>query len=83
MKIHEFQAKELLKRYSIPIQMDSLLKKDQAEIVLDKVHNDLGANQFVIGGADPAGGRGKVVELSFVLIEKQLWKKLMIYTGGH
>ena len=38
MKIHEFQAKELLKRYSIPIQDGLTIESaDQAEIALDKV----------------------------------------------
>ena len=60
MKIHEFQAKELLKRYSIPIQDGLTIESaDQAEIALDKVHNDLGANQFVIKAQIHAGGRGK------------------------
>ena len=60
MKIHEFQAKELLKRYAIPIQdgitIDNLA---QAEAALDQVQADFGAEQFVIKAQIHAGGRGK------------------------
>jgi succinyl-CoA synthetase beta subunit len=60
MKIHEFQAKELLKRYAIPIQdgrtIDTLA---EAEAALDQVQTDLGAEQFVIKAQIHAGGRGK------------------------
>jgi len=60
MKIHEYQAKELLKGYGIPIQ-DGVTIEDlaQAEAALDQVHTGLGADQFVIKAQIHAGGRGK------------------------
>jgi succinyl-CoA synthetase beta subunit len=60
MKIHEYQAKELLKGYGIPIQ-DGVTIEDhsQAEAAVDQVEKELGANQFVIKAQVHAGGRGK------------------------
>ncbi|MEI6891005.1 MAG: ADP-forming succinate--CoA ligase subunit beta [Pontiella sp.] len=60
MKIHEFQAKELLKSYGIPIQ-DGVTIEDlaQAEAALDQVHKEFGAEQYVIKAQVHAGGRGK------------------------
>ena len=58
MKIHEFQAKELLKRYAIPIQDGITDTLDQADAALDRMQVDL-AEQFVIKAQIHAGGRGK------------------------
>lgn len=60
MKIHEYQAKELLKDYGIPIQ-DGVTIEDigQAEAALDQVSKDFGAKQYVIKAQIHAGGRGK------------------------
>jgi len=60
MKIHEYQAKELLKAYSIPIQ-DGVTIEDvnQAEAAIDQVNKELGAEQYVIKAQVHAGGRGK------------------------
>lgn len=60
MKIHEYQAKEILKRYGIPIQ-DGVTIDDpaQAESAVDQVAGELGAEQFVIKAQVHAGGRGK------------------------
>ncbi len=60
MKIHEYQAKELLKGYGIPIQ-DGVTIEDptQAEAAVDQVSRDLGAEQFIIKAQVHAGGRGK------------------------
>ncbi|MDF7801401.1 ADP-forming succinate--CoA ligase subunit beta [Pontiellaceae bacterium B1224] len=60
MKIHEYQAKELLKGYGIPIQ-DGVTIEDlaEAEAAIDKVSKELGAEQFVIKAQIHAGGRGK------------------------
>jgi succinyl-CoA synthetase beta subunit len=59
MKIHEFQAKELLKAFGIPIQ-DGITIDDpaRAEAALDAVAEELGAEQFVIKAQVHAGGRG-------------------------
>ncbi|MBN2163546.1 MAG: ADP-forming succinate--CoA ligase subunit beta [Pontiellaceae bacterium] len=60
MKIHEYQAKELLKGYGIPIQ-DGVTIDDasQSGAALDRVSDELGAGQFVIKAQVHAGGRGK------------------------
>jgi succinyl-CoA synthetase beta subunit len=60
MKIHEYQAKEILKKYGIPIQ-DGIAIDDinQAEATIDQVATDFNTNQFVIKAQIHAGGRGK------------------------
>lgn len=59
MKIHEYQAKEILKKYGVPIQdgvaIQSLSQLDNAiSVLLSK-----GINQFVVKSQIHAGGRGK------------------------
>ncbi len=60
MKIHEFQAKQLLKKYGVPIQdgftIDSI---DDAQAAIDKVSQEFSTDQFVIKAQIHAGGRGK------------------------
>lgn len=60
MKIHEYQAKELLKGYGIPIQDGVTIENlDQAEAAIDQVNKELGAEQYVVKAQVHAGGRGK------------------------
>ena len=60
MKIHEYQAKSLLKKYNIPIQdgvtIDCL---NEAEVAIKQVSEDYSTDQFVIKAQIHAGGRGK------------------------
>jgi succinyl-CoA synthetase beta subunit len=59
MKIHEYQAKEILKKYNVPVQ-DGIAIKDLAEV--DNAISQLqqrGINQFVVKSQIHAGGRGK------------------------
>jgi succinyl-CoA synthetase beta subunit len=59
MKIHEFQAKEILKKYGVPVQ-DGIAVKDMSDF--DAAINQLkarGINQFVVKSQIHAGGRGK------------------------
>ena len=60
MKIHEYQAKSILKKYNIPIQdgytLDNI--KDAKETIL-KVKNDFNTDDFVVKAQIHAGGRGK------------------------
>ena len=60
MKIHEYQAKDLFKKYGIPVQ-DGVVIDDLKDLnsALDKVAKDFGAHQFVIKAQVHAGGRGK------------------------
>ncbi|MBN1543344.1 ADP-forming succinate--CoA ligase subunit beta [candidate division KSB1 bacterium] len=56
MKIHEYQAKELLARYGIPIQKGKVaFKPDEVE----KIARDLQADEVVLKAQVHAGGRGK------------------------
>jgi succinyl-CoA synthetase beta subunit len=59
MKIHEYQAKEILKRFNVPVQdgvaIKSLTELDNAIAILES-H---GINQFVVKSQIHAGGRGK------------------------
>lgn len=59
MKIHEFQAKETLKKFGVPVQdgvaIKSMIEFDEAIAKLQA----LGINQFVVKAQIHAGGRGK------------------------
>jgi succinyl-CoA synthetase beta subunit len=59
MKIHEYQAKEILKRYNVPVQngvaIKSLSDFDKAIGILQSQ----GINQYVVKSQIHAGGRGK------------------------
>jgi len=59
MKIHEFQAKETLKKFGVPVQdgvaIKSMVEFDEAIAKLQA----LGINQFVVKAQIHAGGRGK------------------------
>ena len=60
MKIHEYQAKELLKGYDIPIQDGVTIEdKAQAEAAIDQVAKEHDTDQFIIKAQVHAGGRGK------------------------
>jgi succinyl-CoA synthetase beta subunit len=59
MKIHEYQAKEILKRYNVPVQDGIAVRELSA---LDNAVSELqsrGINQFVVKSQIHAGGRGK------------------------
>ncbi|OIP59592.1 MAG: succinate--CoA ligase subunit beta [Ignavibacteria bacterium CG2_30_36_16] len=59
MKIHEYQAKEILKKYKVPVQ-DGIAIRDLSEV--DDAISELqsrGINQFAVKSQIHAGGRGK------------------------
>ncbi len=60
MKIHEYQAKEILKEFGVAIQdgvvVDSI---DQLESAIDNVSQQFNCSQFVIKAQIHAGGRGQ------------------------
>ncbi len=59
MKIHEYQAKEVLKKFNVPVQ-DGIAIKDLSD--LDGAIEQLqqrGINQYVVKSQIHAGGRGK------------------------
>jgi succinyl-CoA synthetase beta subunit len=63
MKIHECEAKEILKKHGIPIQDGIVvdLGADDATInaAIDKVEQQFNSSQFVVKAQIHAGGRGK------------------------
>ena len=60
MKIHEFQAKAILKDYGIPIQDGYVIEDiNQAQKMIDKVKNDFNSIDVVVKAQIHAGGRGK------------------------
>ena len=60
MKIHEYQAKKILKENGVPIQ-DGIVIDDiaQLESTIDQVSEQFNCNQYVIKAQVHAGGRGK------------------------
>ncbi len=59
MKIHEYQAKETLKKYGVPVQ-DGIAIKNLSEFDLAIAQLQArGVNQFVVKSQIHAGGRGK------------------------
>ena len=60
MKIHEYQAKNILKKYNIPIQDGYTISDiNDAEKTILKVQEDFKTNDFVVKAQIHAGGRGK------------------------
>ena len=59
MKIHEYQAKEILKENGVPIQ-DGFVVENEADIesTIDKVAKEFNCSQFVVKAQIHAGGRG-------------------------
>ncbi len=59
MKIHEYQAKEILKEYNIPIQDGIVVTDDgQIESAINNVETQFNTSQFVVKAQIHAGGRG-------------------------
>ncbi len=59
MKIHEYQAKEILKRYNVPVQDGIAVKKlPDVEKAISELQSR-GINQYVVKSQIHAGGRGK------------------------
>lgn len=59
MKIHEYQAKEILKRYGVPIQDGVAIKElHELENAIMTLRSK-GVNQYVVKSQIHAGGRGK------------------------
>lgn len=59
MKIHEFQAKSLLKAYGVPVQDGVAIKRmSQFDKAIEKL-NKMGIKQYVVKSQIHAGGRGK------------------------
>ena len=60
MKIHEFQAKELLSNFNVPIQRGHVVySSNEIEKTIDKVRNEFNSDAVVVKAQIHAGGRGK------------------------
>jgi succinyl-CoA synthetase beta subunit len=60
MKIHEFQAKAILKMYDIPVQDGVVIESTEKGLeAVETVEKEFNAKQFVIKAQVHAGGRGK------------------------
>ena len=60
MKIHEYQGKQILKSYNIPIQDGVVVEnKEDIESAIDKVAEEYQCSQFIVKAQIHAGGRGK------------------------
>ena len=60
MKIHEYQAKSILKEYNIPIQDGYVIENiNDAESIINKVKKDFNSKDVVVKAQIHAGGRGK------------------------
>ncbi|NQY75170.1 MAG: ADP-forming succinate--CoA ligase subunit beta [Candidatus Margulisbacteria bacterium] len=60
MNIHEYQAKDLLASFGVPIQRGKVVDKiEDVETVIDEVATEYEASQFVVKAQIHAGGRGK------------------------
>ena len=60
MKIHEYQGKEILKSYGIPIQDGYVIDNiDDAQLTINKVQKKFDTEAVVVKAQIHAGGRGK------------------------
>jgi succinyl-CoA synthetase beta subunit len=60
MNLHEYQAKELLKRYKVPVQEGfACSTAHEAEEAYRQIKNEFGSNFAVVKAQIHAGGRGK------------------------
>lgn len=60
MNLHEYQAKEVLSRYGVPIQRGKLAHTpDEAAQVAEQLATETGTGWFVVKAQVHAGGRGK------------------------
>ena len=77
MKIHEYQAKSLLKKYNIPIQDGVTIESfSEAEEAIKQVSEDYNTDQFVIKAQIHAGGRGKGGGVKFTPTKKDALDKI-------
>ncbi|MHC5059353.1 MAG: ATP-grasp domain-containing protein, partial [Planctomycetota bacterium] len=60
MKIHEYQAKEIFRRYGIPVPKGNpAFRPDEAERVAEGLVKEIGNDTVVVKAQIHAGGRGK------------------------
>ncbi len=60
MKIHEYQAKEILEKFDIPIQRGYTLEnKEDINLTIKKVQEEFQTEAVIVKAQIHAGGRGK------------------------
>ena len=60
MKIHEYQGKQILKKFNVPIQDGYIVtNKSNAAKIIKKVQTDFDTNDVIVKAQIHAGGRGK------------------------
>ncbi|HAY35435.1 MAG: ADP-forming succinate--CoA ligase subunit beta [Rhodothermales bacterium] len=60
MKVHEYQAKEILARYGVPVQRGVFATTtEEAVAAATQLHTETGTDLFVVKAQIHAGGRGK------------------------
>ena len=60
MKIHEYQGKQILGSYDIPIQDGVVVEnKENIESTIDQVATKFKCSEFIVKAQIHAGGRGK------------------------
>ena len=60
MKIHEYQGKDILKKFNVPIQNGYIIQNiSEAENIIKKVQNDFNTKDVIVKAQIHAGGRGK------------------------
>lgn len=78
MKIHEYQAKEIFRKYGIPVPKG--LMADSLEKAIDAAKG-LGGDRFVVKAQVHAGGRGKAGGIKLVQGEKELEESVTAMLG--
>ncbi len=82
MKIHEYQAKTVLKKYGIPIQDGVVIDKlEDARQAIDRVAKEWNAQQFVIKAQIHAGGRGKGGGIKFSPVKEKALENCQAILG--
>lgn len=78
MHLHEYQTKEILKQYGIPIPVFGVAESvDQAEQII----KDLGLDQAVLKIQVHAGGRGKAGGVKFAKSKEEIIKRFQELIG--
>ena len=91
MKIHEYQAKHILKKFNVPIQDGYIIEETlHAKEIVKKVQDDFSTEAVVVKAQIHAGGRGKAGGVKFCSsankaeneIKKMMGKKLVTHQTG-
>ncbi|MAX10419.1 MAG: ADP-forming succinate--CoA ligase subunit beta [Candidatus Marinimicrobia bacterium] len=91
MKIHEYQAKKILKNFNVPIQDGYLIENiSNSREIISKVQKDFSSEAVVVKAQIHAGGRGKAGGVKFctsidkaeIEIKEMMGKTLITHQTG-